>query len=192
MPIGGVDEEEGKSLEEETTILSDPKKADMERRFRKTADGVYVEAKRGALGGVTQTPWWMWGLLLVLGQNEIFAGMFFFPHPPLMPTPDDIVVARNPFLILLVLLLGTGAYITFQLNLWGPIIQMSTAAYGQGLTIAKTKLREWLQETETGRQAIAMSGRQGLAKQEDDGGINLQDLGVDGKKKGVVEAEEDI
>jgi hypothetical protein len=192
VPIGGVDEEEGKSLEEETTILSDPKKADMERRFRKTADGVYVEAKRGALGGVTQTPWWMWGLLLVLGQNEIFAGMFFFPHPPLMPTPDDIVVARNPFLILLVLLLGTGAYITFQLNLWGPIIQMSTAAYGQGLTIAKTKLREWLQETETGRQAIAMSGRQGLAKQEDDGGINLQDLGVDGKKKGVVEAEEDI
>lgn len=73
-PIGGVDEDEGKSLEEETTVLNDAKKADMERRFRKTADGVYVEAKRGALGGVTQTPWWMWGLLLVLGQNEIFAG----------------------------------------------------------------------------------------------------------------------
>lgn len=73
--IGGVDEEEGKSLEEEMTILSDVKKADVERRFRKAADGVYVDAKRGALGGVTQTPWWMWGLLLVLGQNEIFAGM---------------------------------------------------------------------------------------------------------------------
>jgi len=79
VPIGGVDEDEGKSLEEETTILNDTKKADVERRFRKTADGVYVEAKRGALGGVTQTPWWMWGLLLVLGQNEIFAGMFLPP-----------------------------------------------------------------------------------------------------------------
>lgn len=76
VPIGGVDEEGGMSLEEETTALNDNKKADVERRFRKTADGVYVEAKRGALGGVTQTPWWMWGLLLILGQNEIFAGMF--------------------------------------------------------------------------------------------------------------------
>jgi hypothetical protein len=75
-PIGGVDEEEGKSLEEEMTVLSDVKMSDVERRFRKTADGVYVEAKRGALGGVTQTPWWMWGLMLVLGQNEIFAGKF--------------------------------------------------------------------------------------------------------------------
>lgn len=73
-PIGGVDDDEGKSLEEETTILTDAKSADLANRFRKMADGVFVEAKRGALGGVTQIPIWFYGLLLALGWNELVAG----------------------------------------------------------------------------------------------------------------------
>jgi hypothetical protein len=73
-PIGGVDEEEGKSLEEEMTILSESKRQDLVIRFKKTADGVYVEAKRGAIGGVAQVPWYFYGLLLALGWNEIFMG----------------------------------------------------------------------------------------------------------------------
>lgn len=73
-PIGGVDEEEGKSLEEETTILSDVKRQDLTVRFKKAADGVYVEAKRSAIGGITQVPLYFYGLLLALGWNEIYAG----------------------------------------------------------------------------------------------------------------------
>jgi hypothetical protein len=73
-PIGGVDEEEGKSLEEEMTVLSDAKRQDLVKRFKKTADGVYVEAKRSAIGGVTQVPLYFYGLLLALGWNEIVAG----------------------------------------------------------------------------------------------------------------------
>ena len=73
-PIGGVDEDEGKSLEEETTILSDAKRQDITVRFKKTADGVYVEAKRSAIGGMTQVPLYFYGLLLALGWNEIVAG----------------------------------------------------------------------------------------------------------------------
>jgi hypothetical protein len=73
-PIGGVDDEEGKSLEEEMTILSDAKQADLLIRFKKTADGVYVEAKRSAIGGITQVPLYFYGLLLALGWNEIVAG----------------------------------------------------------------------------------------------------------------------
>lgn len=75
-PIGGVDEEEGKSLEEEMTILSEAKRQDLSTRFKKTADGVYVEAKRSAIGGVTQIPLYFYGLLLALGWNEIVAGKF--------------------------------------------------------------------------------------------------------------------
>jgi hypothetical protein len=77
-PIGGVDEDEGKSLEEEMTILSDPKQADLLVRFKKTADGVYVEAKRSAIGGMTQVPLYFYGLLLALGWNEIVAGKHRF------------------------------------------------------------------------------------------------------------------
>ena len=73
-PIGGVDEDEGKSLEEEVTILSEAKRQDITVRFKKTADGVYVEAKRSAIGGMTQVPLYFYGLLLVLGWNEIVAG----------------------------------------------------------------------------------------------------------------------
>ena len=73
-PIGGVDEEEGKSLEEEMLILSDAKRQDVTTRFKKTADGVYVEAKRSAIGGMTQVPLYFYGLLLALGWNEIVAG----------------------------------------------------------------------------------------------------------------------
>lgn len=73
-PIGGVDEEEGKSLEEEMLILTDTKRQDVTARFKKTADGVYVEAKRSAIGGMTQVPLYFYGLLLALGWNEIVAG----------------------------------------------------------------------------------------------------------------------
>jgi hypothetical protein len=73
-PIGGVDEEEGKSLEEEVTLLSDAKRQDLTVRFKKAADGVYVEAKRSAIGGMTQVPLYFYGLLLALGWNEIWAG----------------------------------------------------------------------------------------------------------------------
>ena len=80
-PIGGVDEDEGKSLEEETTILTDAKRQDLIVRFKKAADGVYVEAKRSAIGGMTQVPLYFYGLLLALGWNEIVAGKFYNPLP---------------------------------------------------------------------------------------------------------------
>jgi hypothetical protein len=73
-PIGGVDEDEGISLEEETTILTEAKRQDLTVRFKKAADGVYVEAKRSAIGGMTQVPLYFYGLLLALGWNEIWAG----------------------------------------------------------------------------------------------------------------------
>lgn len=81
QPIGGVDEDEGKTLEDEMTILSDAKRADMSTRFKKTADGVYVEAKRSAIGGVTQVPLYFYGLLLALGWNEIVAGKLLTSIP---------------------------------------------------------------------------------------------------------------
>jgi hypothetical protein len=166
-PIGGVDDTDS-SLEEEMLILSDARQADVTARFRKIADGVYVEAKRGALGGMTQVPLWMWGLLLVLGQNEVFA------------------VARNPFLILLLLLTGAGLYITYQLNLWGPIIRMTTAAWEQGLEVGKERLREILVNSETGRQAIAMEGRGASAKpaRKQEEPIQMERLNNEGKRSG--------
>ena len=83
-PIGGVDDDEDKTLEDEMTILSDGKQADLLIRFKKTADGVYVEAKRGAIGGLSQIPFWLYPAMLALGWNEIVAGT--------LPTPQCVAI----------------------------------------------------------------------------------------------------
>ncbi|KAL8669525.1 MAG: hypothetical protein Q9168_005885 [Polycauliona sp. 1 TL-2023] len=147
-PIGGVDEDEGKSLEEEMTILTDSKKQDITVRFKKTADGVYVEAKRSAIGGMTQVPLYFYGLLLALGWNEIVA------------------VLRNPVYFLFLIVLGIGAYVTYTLNLWGPMYQMANAASQQALEEGKKRLREFLEASDTGRQAMAMSSDDGIQMQK--------------------------
>ncbi|KXJ96866.1 RHD3/Sey1 [Microdochium bolleyi] len=140
-PIGGVDEEDGKSLEEEMTVLSEGKRQDLVVRFKKTADGVYVEAKRSAIGGVAQVPLYFYGLLLALGWNEF------------------VTVLRNPLLFLMLIVLAGGTYIAYNLNLLGPMMQMSNAAWSQGLDIGKQKLREFLENNETARAAISMPAR---------------------------------
>lgn len=142
-PIGGVGEDDAKTLEDEMTILSDAKAADLSTRFKKTADGVYIEAKRSAIGGVTQVPLYFYGLLLALGWNEIVA------------------VLRNPVYFIFLILLAGAAYVTWTLNLWGPMLRMTNAASSQGLEIFKEKLREFLESSETGRQAIGMSQKHG-------------------------------
>ncbi|PKS06786.1 hypothetical protein jhhlp_006860 [Lomentospora prolificans] len=162
-PIGGVDEDEGKSLEEEMTILSESKRQDLVIRFKKTADGVYVEAKRGAIGGVAQVPWYFYGLLLALGWNEIF------------------MVLRNPFLFLLLILIAGGTYIAYTLNLLGPMMQMANAAAGQGVELGKQRLREFLENSETARQALAMPARPG--QQESSDAISLDTLDSRGKRR---------
>ncbi|TVY55667.1 Protein sey1 [Lachnellula cervina] len=167
-PIGGVDEEEGKSLEEEMTILSEAKRQDLVVRFKKTADGVYVEAKRSAIGGVAQVPLYFYGLLLALGWNEIVA------------------VLRNPVYFIFLILLGVGAYVTYTLNLWGPMIRMANAASSQAVEIGKEKLRDFLENSETGRQAIGMKAR------ENSDGISLNTLDSRGnRKEAEVEDEDD-
>lgn len=77
-------------------------------------------------------------------------------------------------------------FITYKLNLWGPILQMTSAAWGQALEIFKGKLREFLETSETGRQAIAMSGQQEKIGEA----IGMQNLDGRGKKV-KVEAKED-
>lgn len=172
-PIGGVDDDEGKSLEEEMTVLSDGKQADLLIRFKKTADGVYVEAKRSAIGGITQVPLYFYGLLLALGWNEIVA------------------VLRNPVYFIFLILLGVGAYVTYTLNLWGPMARMANAASAQGLEVGKERLRAFLESSDTGRQAMAMSGGQDGSRRGEN--VKMDRLNGDGKKSRTEEEDlEDI
>ena len=188
-PIGGVDEDEGKSLEEEMTVLSDAKRADVTTRFKKTADGVYVEAKRSAIGGMTQVPLYFYGLLLALGWNEIVAGESPFPYSHSPQTPTHLLthplshtltlkssppVLRNPLYFIFLIIAALAAYVTYTLNLWGPIYQMANAASAQALEEGKKRLREFLEESGAGRQAVGYA----------DGGMEMKRLNGNGREKG--------
>ena len=174
-PIGGVDEDEGKSLEEETTVLNDAKRQDLTVRFKKAADGVYVEAKRSAIGGMTQVPLYFYGLLLALGWNEIVAGRSNFSSLPKATELTNLSsVLRNPVYFLLLFLVAIGAYITYQLNLWGPMLNMANAASTQALAEGKKRLREFLEANEVPPQRVGMSveGRRGGEESYEMRGLN--------------------
>ena len=129
--IDGVD-----STTTETTLLTPAKAADLTARFRRTADAVYLEAKRGALGGVTQVPLYFYLLLLALGWNEIVA------------------VLRSPVYFAFLAVLGGAAYITYTLNLATPLLRMADAATGQAVQVGKERLRAFL-EAQEGSEAGA-------------------------------------
>jgi len=92
-------------------------------------------------------------------------------------------VLRNPVYFIFLILVGVGAYVTYTLNLWGPMYQMANAASQQAVEEGKKRLREFLESSDTGRQAIAMSG-------QDD--IQLRKLNGNGKAAAVQEEDEEI
>ena len=59
----------------------------------------------------------------------------------------------------MLIVLAGATYLAYNLNLLGPMAQMTNAAWGQGLEIGKQKLREFLQNNETARAAISMPAR---------------------------------
>lgn len=62
---------------------------------------------------------------------------------------------------------------------------MTNAATAQAVEIGKEKLREFLESSDTGRQAMGMAGR------TDSDGISLNTLVSRGERKTIVEDEED-
>lgn len=187
-PIGGVDEEEGKSLEEEMTVLSESKRQDLVVRFKKTADGVYVEAKRSAIGGVAQVPWYFYGILFALGWNELVTGMYQISLKKNFAKLTTRIVLRNPFLFILLIMMAGGTYVAWTLNLLGPMMQMGNAALVQGTEIVKEKLRDFLANSETAQRVLEVPVPAAPARNNTD--ISMDTLDSRGKKREVTTQDE--
>jgi hypothetical protein len=100
-------------------ILSESRQHDITQKFRRMADGMFVEAKRGAIGGVAQVPYWIYGVMLALGWNEIYA------------------VIRSPLYFLFLVLAALMGYVIYTLNLWGPMYRVGNAMMEQGVEVGK-------------------------------------------------------
>ncbi|TFK26512.1 protein SEY1 [Coprinopsis marcescibilis] len=108
------------------TVLSDTKGLDLINKFRRDADAYYVEAKRSTVSSIAQIPYWIYGVLVVLGWNEAMAVLF------------------NPLYFTFLLFSLASAYMIIQLGLTGPLLQVIRTVAGEVQKQGTAKLREVL------------------------------------------------
>ncbi|EKM54659.1 uncharacterized protein PHACADRAFT_258654 [Phanerochaete carnosa HHB-10118-sp] len=106
------------------TIFTETKALDLTSRFRKDADAFYVEAKRSTVSSVAQIPYWMYGMLVVLGWNEA------------------MVVLFNPLYFAFLLVVAATAYVMLHLGLMGPALQVARTMAREAQKQAENRLRE--------------------------------------------------
>lgn len=81
------------------------------------------------------------------------------------------------------ILAAIGAYVTYTLNLWGPMARMANAASAQALDIGKERLREFLESSESGRRAMAQSGLDNSNSTRQQENVRMDRLNASGKKQ---------
>lgn len=104
-------------------VFTETRKADLDARFRKEADAYYVEAKRSMVSSIAQVPFWIYGVMAVLGWNEFIA------------------IISSPVYFTFIAMLGTTAYIIWYLNMWGPVLSVAKATGREVRRMADEKLR---------------------------------------------------
>ncbi|KAL7411996.1 RHD3/Sey1 [Mrakia frigida] len=105
-------------------VLTPTKAVDIEGRFRREADALFVEAKRSLVVSHATIPVWVWGALCLLGFNEFMA------------------VITNPLYFTTLLILIVSAYFTHRFGLSGPLTQVIGTVYKEVHRQAVEKLKE--------------------------------------------------
>ncbi|KAK7692532.1 Dynamin-like GTPase that mediates homotypic ER fusion [Cerrena zonata] len=105
-------------------IFSETKAVDLTNRFRKDADAYYVEAKRSTVATMAQIPYWVYGVLVVLGWNEAMLVLF------------------NPLYFTMLLVGLVSAWFIIQLGLVGPLFQISRTVGNEVQRQLSNRLRE--------------------------------------------------
>lgn len=83
-------------------VFTETKTLELANKFRRDADAYYVEAKRSTVASIAQIPYWMYGVLVVLGWNEamtvLFNPMYFtFLLIALASSSVTFSILRNDF-----------------------------------------------------------------------------------------------
>ncbi|KAI0062825.1 root hair defective 3 GTP-binding protein [Artomyces pyxidatus] len=110
------------------TVFSETKAHDIINRFRREADAYYVEAKRSTVSSIAQIPYWMYGVLVVLGWNEAMMVLF------------------NPLYFTMLLALLASAWVIIQLNMVGPLLHITGRVAREVQHQASNRLREHFSE----------------------------------------------
>ena len=112
-------------------IFTETKALELTNKFRKDADAYYVEAKRSTVSSVAQIPYWMYGVLVVLGWNEAMTVLF---NPVYFTFLLMALAASLVFFILgssITFLTCAYSYIIIQLGMVGPLFQLLQGLAGE-------------------------------------------------------------
>ena len=130
---GGEEEDEDEEDEDEDValngfadIIDEVEKAEIMAKFRKEIDAKFMETKRSIVQHVTQIPYYIYIIILLLGWNEFMA------------------VVRNPFTFSLAIILGASLYILYTMNLLKPALTVTQRLVDEVIAVGKEKLREVL------------------------------------------------
>ncbi|KAF5355429.1 hypothetical protein D9758_006402 [Tetrapyrgos nigripes] len=137
-------------FEASLTVFSETKSLDLTNKFRRDADAYYVEAKRSTVSSVAQIPFWIYVVLVVLGWNEFMMVLF------------------NPLYFMFLLIFGAGAYLTIQLGLAGPLLQIGTTMAAEVQRQATNRLREHFSEPIAAQTARAQSTASATGDRDED------------------------
>lgn len=134
-------------------IISEKDKAQVLSKFKRETDAKFVETKRAIMQLVTQIPYYIYLIIVVLGWNEFMA------------------IVRNPIFFTLLIIVGAGGYVMYLLNLLGPAYIVLQRMVDEAIVVGKQKLRQFvIDDHEThGRNLGKMA-----ATEE----IELDDLGL--------------
>ncbi|KAJ9069361.1 Dynamin-like GTPase that mediates homotypic ER fusion [Entomophthora muscae] len=106
------------------TLVSLSKRADIEARFKREADALFLEAKRSIVATTAKVPYWVMVLIFVLGWNEI------------------LYVLTSPLTLVFVVLGGASFYAVYVTNLIGPISRVIELVSRELLVLAQKAMEE--------------------------------------------------
>ncbi|KTW30242.1 hypothetical protein T552_00719 [Pneumocystis carinii B80] len=92
-------------------IISSTKQQQLNNKFKRVADVIYIDAKRGIMTNVTRIPFYFYVLLLAFGWNEI------------------VMIIRNPLYFFFIFILIFIFYILYSLNLIIPAEQIMKTVF---------------------------------------------------------------
>ncbi|KAI0645779.1 root hair defective 3 GTP-binding protein [Trametes meyenii] len=130
-------------------VFSEAKALDLTNRFRRDADAFYVEAKRSTVSSVAQIPYWIYGMLVVLGWNEA------------------MVVLFNPLYFAMLLVLLASIWIIIQLGMVGPVLQILKTLGGEVHRQVDHRLREHFSQSQQRTVPVRASSSRTLPKREE-------------------------
>ena len=112
-------------------IFTETRSLELTNKFRKDADAYYVEAKRSTVSSVAQIPYWIYGVLVVLGWNEAMTVLF---NPVYFTFLLIVLAASSVFFIsgsYIAFLTNFYSYIIVQLGMVGPLLRVLHGLAGE-------------------------------------------------------------